>query len=312
MNITDINKEKTTSPLDKARALTLPSRQEMLQRAPSVQRFWDHNNELLASAWIDWENESNKISPLSEESILDNRLRDAVETAWTGPTQELPVSKLWQEAAPGVFKAQFFNPNGLLELRNYLEEVANADIPLRPPYGIVLNRHGAMLDPRSEGYLAAPKFQEFYRQLLDKYMRPIARLLFPEVMGFDTQTFGFSIQWQAGMDTSLRLHTDASAVTMNINMNLPGEEFTGSEVDFYDPLTGSVNRLSFEPGTAMIHRGNVAHAAQPITSGERSNIVLWLYGDGMQIPTQNDKGMIIDAQKRWTIPSDPKDNVAPF
>jgi hypothetical protein len=312
MNIIDTIKEKTSSPLDKARALTLPSRQEMLQRAPSVQRFWDHNNELLASAWIDWENKSKKSSPLSEQSILDNRLRDAVETAWADPTQELPVSNLWQEAAPGVFTAQFFDPNGLFELRNYLEEVANAEIPLRPPYGIALNRHGAMLDPRSEGYLAAPKFQALYHQLLDKYMRPIARLLFPEVMGFDTQTFGFSIQWQAGMDTSLRLHTDASAVTMNINMNLPGEEFTGSEVDFYDPLTGNVNRLSFEPGTAMIHRGSVAHAAQPITSGERSNIVLWLYGDGMQIPTQNDKGLIVDAHKRWTVPTDPKDNVAPF
>lgn len=114
------------------------------------------------------------------------------------------------------------------------------------------------------------------------------------------------------MDTSLRLHTDASAVTMNINMNLPHEEFTGSEVDFYDPLTGNVNRLSFESGTAMIHRGSVAHAAQPITSGERSNIVLWLYGNGMQIPTNNDKKIKVDAEKRWTVPTNEKDSFAPF
>ena len=115
-----------------------------------------------------------------------------------------------------------------------------------------------MLDPRSEGYLAAPGFQALYRELMDKYTRPIARLLFPEVMGCDTQTFGFSIQYQAGLDTSLRLHTDASAATLNVNLNLLGEAFTGSEVDFYDPYTGRVSRLTFKPGTAMLHR-EVSH-----------------------------------------------------
>ena len=197
-------------------------------------------------------------------------------------------------------------------MRSYLDNVADAEIPLRPPYGIVLNRHGAMLDPRSEGYLAAPNFQIFYRELLNKYMRPIARLLFQGILGYDTQTFGFSIQYQAGMDTSIRLHTDASAVTLNVNLNLPDEEFTGSEVDFYDKDKGGVNRLTFKPGMAMLHRGNVAHAAQPITSGERSNFVLWLYGDRMQIPRSQDQLQDVDASFRWTLPSEKYDNVAPF
>lgn len=169
-----------------------------------------------------------------------------------------------------------------------------------------------MLDKRSEGFLAAPSFQAFYRELLDSYMRPIARMLFPEVMGYDSQTFGFSIHWQAGMDTSLRLHTDASAVTLNINLNLPEEEFTGSEVDFYDKTSGKLNRLTFKPGTAMIHRGSEAHAAQPITSGKRSNFVLWLYGEHGQIPMKNSQFQTADAAQRWTVPATKPDKSAPF
>lgn len=186
MNIADPIKDQTVSPLDHARALVLPSRQEMLQRAPSVQRFWNNNKELLIQAWIEWDKKTKNSFAALQDSILDNRLRDVVTKAWKDPSAELSVSELWEEAAPGVFKAQFFDPKRLSDLRNFLEEAANAQIPLRPPYGIVLNRYGAMLDPRSEGYLAAPKFQAFYHQLLNKYMRPIARLLFPEVMGFDT------------------------------------------------------------------------------------------------------------------------------
>lgn len=84
------------------------------------------------------------------------------------------------------------------------------------------------------------------------------------------------------MDTYLQPHTDASSATLNLNLNLPGEEFTGSEVDFFERSSGRVKRPCFEPGMAMSHRGNVAHAAQPITSGERTNMVLWLYGERMQ------------------------------
>ncbi|EAQ65853.1 hypothetical protein MED121_01540 [Marinomonas sp. MED121] len=306
------NLNETSSRLVEARELARPSRQEMLSRSPLVERFWNQNRNLLSEAWKEWERLNKDKLPVLDDSVIDEKLRNAVNQAWADPTTESNVSDLWEEVAPGVYLAQFFDKKNVAILRGFLEEIANADIPLRPPYGISLNRYGAMLDPRSDGYLAAPEFQAFYDQLLDKYMRPVARLLFPEVMGYDSQTFGFSIKWQAGMDTSLRLHTDASAVTMNINMNLEGEAFTGSEVDFHDPSTGKLNRLSFEPGTAMIHRGNVAHAALPITSGERSNMVLWLYGNGMQLPHFTAKTHVVDAAKRWTTPTEKKDSYAPF
>ena len=298
--------------LERARTLELPSREAMLHRAPSVQRFWDENSELLSQAWEEWEERENTTPFSLDSSLLDEKLRNAVVQAWEDPTKELAVKELLVEVSPGVYQFQFFNPDRLADLRAYLEDVWDAQIPMRPPYGIVLNRRGAMLDRRSEGYLAAPGFQAFYNELLDTYMRPIARLLFPEIMGYDTQTFGFSIFYEPNSDTSLRAHTDASAVTLNINLNLPGEAFTGSEVNFFNPDTGQTKALKFRPGTAMIHRGNVPHAAKPITSGERTNIVLWLYGDYGRIPPQGVKRKTVDARERWTVPTAARDGFAPF
>lgn len=302
----------SVSQLERARTLELPSREEMLQRAPSVQQFWGVNRSLFSDAWKEWEATNKDTLFAPSEALLDAELRIAVAQAWEDPTTEHALKDLVQKVSPGVYQLQLLDPERLKEFRAYLENLADAEIPLRPPYGIALNRLGSMLDQRSEGYLAAPSFQSFYRELLDKYMRPISRFLFPEVMGYDSQTFGFSIQYQAGMDTSLRLHTDASAVTLNVNLNMPGEEFTGSEVDFYNPATGGVNRLSFEPGVALIHKGNIPHAAQPIQSGSRTNLVLWLYGDRGEVPHHREIRDDANAHQRWTVPEAKYDDFAPF
>ena len=298
--------------LQLARALDLPSRDAMLSRDPSVQQFWDSNSNLLSDAWKEWEESQKDSLPPLDSSLLDKNLRNAVMQAWEDPSKELAIKDLLQEVAPDVYQFQFFDPERLADLRGYLEGVWNAQIPLRPSYGIVLNRRGAMLDRRSEGYLAAPSFQAFYQEIVDMYMRPISRMLFPEIMGYDSQAFGFSIYYEPNTDNSIRPHTDASSVTLNINLNLPGEDFTGSAVDFYDQTMGRKIALNFKPGTAMLHRGNIAHAAQPITSGERTNFVLWLFGDRGQLPMQGAQRVAVDASKRWVESTVAQDNYAPF
>ena len=299
--------------LQLARALALPSREAMLNREHSVQYFWYNNDQLLTQAWKEWEEtEVDTTTFTLDDSLLDKNLREAVNAAWQDPSKEYLVKSLLEEVATDVYQFQFFDPERLAVLRGYLEKVWNANIPMRPPYGIVLNRRGAMLDKRSEGYLAAPSFQAFYNQVLNTYMRPISRLLFPEIIGYDTQTFGFSIYYDPSTDASIRPHTDASSVTLNINLNLPGEEFSGSELDFYDQVNAKVVQLSFKPGTAMIHKGNVPHAAKPITSGDRTNLVLWLFGDNGRIPAPGSKRTDIDAKERWTTPKTTPDGYAPF
>ena len=303
----------STTLLEKARNVPRPSRDAMLQRDPSVYQFWNDNEKVFEDAWIEWERNAGHDNITLDRSLYSPALRRAIEQAWEDPTKEFSVKDLWAEVFPNVYKAQFFDPEKLSVLRDYLAKVADADIPLRPPYGISLNRGGAMLDPRSEGYLAAPTFQAFYQDLMDHYMRPVARLLFSDVYGYDSQTFGFSIQWQAGQDTKLQPHTDASSVTLNVNLNLPGEEFSGSAVRFMDPVNRKVESLLFEPGTALIHHGNVPHASEPITEGGRYNFVLWLYGERGQVPyPHGESAAPATPQERWTVPQIKSDNFAPF
>lgn len=311
--------------LAQARALNVPSREAMLKRDMSVTHFWNDNRKLLEDAWGEWEIENKDSLLIPDETLLDPRLRQAVKEAWENPEKEDAVADLWEEIIPGVYSIQFFDLERLAEFRNYLEAVASSEIPTRPPYGIQLNRYGFMLDPRSEGHLAAPNFQAFYNDIMDRYMRPIARLLFG-TYGYDTQTFGFSIQYNPDKDKDLHAHTDASAATLNININLPDEEFTGSQVDFHDKTTGKTVQTIFEPGKAIFHRGNVPHATHPITSGQRNNLVVWLYGDRMQIPrgSSNSYGSFdnsapkvdapehITARQRWSLPEGAKDTSAPF
>jgi len=311
--------------LSRARALTQPSREASLKREASVSQFWNSNRKLLEDAWTAWEIESQDHLLIPDETLLDPRLRKAINEAWENPEKENAVADLWEEIIPGVFSAQFFDLERLAEFRKYLEAVANSQIPKRAPYGIQLNRYGVMLDPRSEGHLAAPNFQSFYSEIMDRYMRPIARLLLG-TYGYDNQTFGFSIQYNPDKDKDLHAHTDASAATLNININLPDEKFTGSQVDFHDKTTGKTVQTLFEPGKAIIHRGNVPHATHPITSGQRSNLVVWLYGDHMQVPrgsassygsSNNSVSTVattenITPHQRWSIPNSPKDTAAPF
>ncbi|RKQ69708.1 hypothetical protein DES40_2512 [Litorimonas taeanensis] len=303
----------STTLLTQARTVSRPTRQAMLQRDPSVHEFWHENAKIFEAAWAEWEEKEGNKQFVLDASLYAPALRRAIEQSWKNPNKEIAVKDLWTEVFPNVFEAQFFDPEKLHILRAYLDKVFEADIPLRPPYGIVLNRRGAMLDPRSEGYLATPTFQTFYHELINQYMRPVSRLLLPDTYGYDSQSFGFSIAWQAGKDTTLRPHTDASSVTLNINLNLPEESFGGSAVRFIDPVNRKVESLSFKPGTALIHHGNVAHASEPITEGERHNFILWLYGEGGQTPyPHGPASMPISAKERWTIPDNRPDGFAPF
>ncbi|MDG1804894.1 2OG-Fe(II) oxygenase [Flavicella sp.] len=316
---------KQANTLEQARNLSVPSREASLKRDPSVSHFWNGNRQLLEDAWAEWEIENKDTLLVPDETLLDPKLRKAINDAWENPEKENAVADLWEEIIPGVYVAQFFDLERLAEFRSYLEAVVNSEVPRRAPYGIQLNRYGIMLDQRSEGHLAAPNFQAFYKHLMDRFMRPIARLLLG-TYGYDSQTFGFSIQYNPEKDKDLRAHTDASAATLNININLPGEAFTGSEVDFYDQSSGKTTQSIFEPGKGIIHRGRVPHATHPITSGQRNNLVVWLYGDQMQIPrgasssygSVNNAATTVDVtenispRQRWSIPDSSKDTSAPF
>ena len=181
----------STTLLKKARNVPRPSRDAMLVRDPSVHQFWNDNEKTFEAAWSEWEQNGGHENITLDRSLYAPALRRAIEQAWKDPTQETSVRDLWTEVFPNVYKAQFFDPEKLSILRDYLDKVADAGIPLRPPYGISLNRGGAMLDPRSEGYLAAPTFQAFYQDLMDHYTRPVCVCFFRMSMDMTARHLGF-------------------------------------------------------------------------------------------------------------------------
>ena len=65
-------------------------------------------------------------------------------------------------------------------------------------------------------------------------------------------------------------HVDDSTVTVNFTL---GGDFAGSELSF---ACGDRLVVPQRPGLAVVHPGDLAHEVEPITAGERFNLVFWL------------------------------------
>ncbi|CAH0371345.1 unnamed protein product [Pelagomonas calceolata] len=65
-------------------------------------------------------------------------------------------------------------------------------------------------------------------------------------------------------------HVDDSTVTVNFTL---GGDFAGSDLSF---ACGDRLVVPQRPGLAVVHAGDLAHAVEPITAGERFNLVFWL------------------------------------
>lgn len=150
-----------TNALKEALALEVPSRELSLRRDPSVSKFWNDNRELLEAAWAEWEQDNKDNLLLPDESLLDPKLRKAINDAWENPEKEVAVADLWEEIIPGVYETQFFDLERLADFRKYLEDAVNSGIPKRAPYGIQLNRYGMMLDHVLKGIWQHRAFKHF-------------------------------------------------------------------------------------------------------------------------------------------------------
>ena len=73
---------------------------------------------------------------------------------------------------------------------------------------------------------------------------------------------------EAGEPTSE--HVDDSRVTVNFTL---GGDFAGSDLSF---ACGDRLVVPQRPGLAVVHPGDLAHGVEPITAGERFNLVFWL------------------------------------
>ena len=277
------------------------------------------------------------------------------------------VKSLWTRPRPnddrpprGVYAIeQLLAPAGISRIRDLLDSAASSGIPTRRPNG--MNRRGVIVDPNVPGAVPVKSLIALVEgEIIDRVVRPVGRMLFPDRIGCgdDAEYFAFTIRYDGpgdehrddrddgvdanggridsdGIDSGgpardfeLNEHRDASVVTLNVNLNLPGEIFAGSEVFFreFPPIDGPADdprdapirgggrgdgtgTLRFSPGMAIIHLGAHRHGSLPIIAppgnrssdaGKRYNLVIWLFGtDGDVRIAPYEEGEQMDVMQRW-------------
>jgi hypothetical protein len=187
---------------------------------------------------------------------------------------------LWtlaREVHPGVYVLDMLRPRFCREL---LDEAAHFEhwashggLSLVRPN--TMNHYGCVLD--SLGFY--PMLDEW----MARYVSPFAALLYPDVGGTSLDSHhGFIVAYEPGKDTKLDFHVDASDVTLNVCL---GKEFTGGTLFFRGArcercqqtewLPHEEFAIAHAPGQAVLHRGRHRHGANPITGGQRYNLILW-------------------------------------
>jgi hypothetical protein len=159
-----------------------------------------------------------------------------------------------------------------------------------------------------DGAVALQTFERFYAELLHDYVRPLGRHFFKRYIRSDVddgESYAFTIRYRADEDVRLKEHMDASLYTININLNSDDDlvkddgaakassSYDGSSVYFVteddedetdeesraNTTTTRRTTVTFAPGSAVMHRGQIRHGTMPLTNGERTNLVIWVYGE---------------------------------
>eukprot|EP00448_Togula_jolla_P017369 CAMPEP_0170593868 /NCGR_PEP_ID=MMETSP0224-20130122/13692_1 /TAXON_ID=285029 /ORGANISM="Togula jolla, Strain CCCM 725" /LENGTH=364 /DNA_ID=CAMNT_0010917879 /DNA_START=41 /DNA_END=1135 /DNA_ORIENTATION=- len=170
----------------------------------------------------------------------------------------------------GLFIFDVLTPTFCGELVEELDHFKASGLPKTAPN--TMNRHGAIM--RELG---------FSEGLLDpfvaEYVDPIAAKLLPlQAEGLDSYR-AFTVCYDAADgDHDLAMHYDNAEVTLNVNI---GGNWAGGEVTFFGPQATRAGgeqdpiSLSLACGEGVLHSARELHQAEPVTAGERQNLILW-------------------------------------
>ena len=96
----------------------------------------------------------------------------------------------------------------------------------------------------------------------------LARRLYPDLEALDHHRC-FTVEYEVGGDVDLAAHFDNSEVTLNVCLSASADR-VGGDLVFSDGTA-----VAHRPGYAVFHRGSAVHAATELSSGSRTNLVLW-------------------------------------
>lgn len=134
---------------------------------------------------------------------------------------------------------------------------------------------------RTRAKTVAPNSMNKYGLVLDKPLRTVMRQVQAEYVAplavekynirLKLDPYAFVVDYTLGTQRSLAAHDDTSDVTLNLCL---GKKWTGGELVFHGP---GKQRFEIEHrvGQAIVHLGSQVHRAKTISSGTRSNLILW-------------------------------------
>ena len=262
--------------LSRARAL-MPSMQKAIVRhGGDVENYawWEQNRSLFDEAWKLFGQGTPEVYHHDSEHFVP-------QTSWLFDVNGIntPIAKeKITEVVPGVYSFPLFTEAFCTALLDELDLLNAAGIPMRRPNG--MNRYGAILSHlRFDGLLDG---------LLEKVVKPLGTMLYPDCCGPNDceEAYGFTVRYTEDEDLELAEHSDTSNVTLNICL---GREFTGGDLYFkgvrYTDSWHQQDRhdVKHRPGHAVLHLGGHIHAAQQLTTGERTNLILWATARGGKV-----------------------------
>ena len=226
-----------------------------------------------------------------EEALIDPALLAAVRRLEGAAADGREVDEgglmrlLLPTSVRGVRRLRLFTPLAARMLLEELQWQEESGVPQRRPNG--MNRFGAILSCDGCGDLG---LRASLGHLARRLLRPIAGLLHPELVGAHDvdHHYAFVVRYAPGEDVALSGHTDASLMTLNVNLGVSG--FTGGAVAFRGvrgadgapsaaPPAGAVDFSEMEVGEGIVHLGGHYHEARPLTGGVRVNLIVWLFGE---------------------------------
>ena len=166
-------------------------------------------------------------------------MREAAAVARQGDTEDIEslAKGLFRQMAPNVSGTHLlFTPLFLQHMSEELRHLQDSGIPTRRPNG--MNRYGSILGEVG--------FEGMITQLISHYIAPLAGMLYPDAAVKEdvSEHFAFTVRYKVAEDLSLKEHTDAAVLTMNLCL---GDEFKGGDLLFSEYRPWGQHKLPQSP-----------------------------------------------------------------
>ncbi|KJE89909.1 Ogfod2 protein [Capsaspora owczarzaki ATCC 30864] len=223
----------------------------------------------LHSELYDLNDPASMLEPVFLEAV--ESIQAQTESGVAAEISSLPASFLTcLSEATRLYQFAMLRREWCLKLVEELQHFEKSGMPLARPNS--MNNYGTILNDIG--------FLPMLNELLAYHLNPLCKLLYPawdEGGGLDHH-HTFVVQYRMAEDRELKFHFDDAEVTLNVCL---GTEFTGGALYFgglFDaPETHDESlAVQHQLGRATLHLGKHRHAAKPITSGERYNMIMWM------------------------------------